>query len=95
MLLGASMPRCVVDRRRHFFIDPSREIGVVVMIQTLPFCDEASMKGYAGVEAAVYRNLKLVRARGCLASSRIRSSAVQAALKVVWVRIPASQPAFI
>jgi hypothetical protein len=41
------------------FIDPSRETGVVVMmIQTLPFCDEASMKGYAGVEAALYINLK-------------------------------------
>ncbi len=42
----------------HFFIDPSREIGVVVMMQTLPFYDEASMKVYAGVEEAVYRNLQ-------------------------------------
>jgi CubicO group peptidase (beta-lactamase class C family) len=42
----------------HFFIDPSREIGVVVMMQTLPFYDEASMKVYAGVEEAVYANLK-------------------------------------
>jgi CubicO group peptidase (beta-lactamase class C family) len=42
----------------HFFIDTSREIGVVVMMQTLPFYDEASMKVYAGVEEAVYRNLK-------------------------------------
>jgi methyl acetate hydrolase len=42
----------------HFFIDPSREIGVVVMMQTLPFYDETSMKVYAGVEEAVYRNLK-------------------------------------
>ena len=42
----------------HFFIDPSREIGVVVMMQTLPFYDEASMKVYAGVEDIVYRNLK-------------------------------------
>ncbi len=42
----------------HFFIDPSREIGVVVMMQTLPFYDEASMKVYAGAEEAVYRNLK-------------------------------------
>jgi CubicO group peptidase (beta-lactamase class C family) len=42
----------------HFFIDPSREIGVIVMMQTLPFYDEASMKVYAGVEDAVYRNLK-------------------------------------
>jgi methyl acetate hydrolase len=42
----------------HFFVDPSREIGVVVMMQTLPFYDEASMKVYAGVEEAVYKNLK-------------------------------------
>ena len=42
----------------HFFIDPTREIGVVVMMQTLPFYDEASMKVYADVEEAVYRNLK-------------------------------------
>jgi methyl acetate hydrolase len=42
----------------HFFIDPSREIGVIVMMQTLPFYDEASMKVYADVEEAVYKNLK-------------------------------------
>jgi methyl acetate hydrolase len=42
----------------HFFIDPSREIGVIVMMQTLPFYDEASMKVYGGVEEAVYKNLK-------------------------------------
>ena len=42
----------------HFFIDPAREIGVVVMMQTLPFYDEASMKVYAGVEELVYKNLK-------------------------------------
>ena len=42
----------------HFFIDPGTEVGVIVMMQTLPFYDEASMKVYAGVEEAVYRNLK-------------------------------------
>jgi CubicO group peptidase (beta-lactamase class C family) len=42
----------------HFFVDPSREIGVVVMMQTLPFYDEASMKLYADVEEAIYRSLK-------------------------------------
>ena len=42
----------------HFFIGPSRQIGVVVMMQTLPFYDEASMNVYAGVEEIVYRNLK-------------------------------------
>jgi CubicO group peptidase (beta-lactamase class C family) len=42
----------------HFFIDPARELGVVVMMQTLPFYDEASMRVYSAVEDAVYRNLK-------------------------------------
>jgi CubicO group peptidase (beta-lactamase class C family) len=42
----------------HFFIDPSREIGVIVMMQTLPFYDDASMKLYSGVEEIVYRHLK-------------------------------------
>ena len=42
----------------HFFIDPTREIGVVVMMQTLPFYDEASMKVYSGVEEIVYKNLR-------------------------------------
>jgi methyl acetate hydrolase len=41
----------------HFFIDPTREIGVVVMMQTLPFYDDASMNVYAGVEEIVYRHL--------------------------------------
>ena len=42
----------------HFFIDPARDLAVVVMMQTLPFYDEASMRVYAGVEEAVYGNLK-------------------------------------
>ena len=42
----------------HFFVDPAREIGVVVMMQTLPFYDEASMKVYAGVEELIYKSLK-------------------------------------
>ena len=42
----------------HFFIDPKTEVGVIVMMQTLPFYDEASMKVYAGVEETVYKNLK-------------------------------------
>ena len=42
----------------HFFIDPNRELGVIVMMQTLPFYDEASMKVYAGVEEIVYKHLK-------------------------------------
>jgi CubicO group peptidase (beta-lactamase class C family) len=42
----------------HFFIDPKKGLGVVVMMQTLPFYDEASMQVYDRAEEAVYRNLK-------------------------------------
>jgi CubicO group peptidase (beta-lactamase class C family) len=42
----------------HFFVDPRKEIGVIVMMQTLPFYDGPSMQVYAGVEEAIYRNLK-------------------------------------
>jgi len=42
----------------HFFIDRDKDVGVIVMMQTLPFYDEASMRVYAGVEDALYRNLK-------------------------------------
>jgi len=42
----------------HFFIDPSKELGVVVMMQVLPFYDEAAMNLCTGVEEAVYKNVK-------------------------------------
>ena len=42
----------------HFFIDPSKELGVIVMMQTLPFYDETSMKVYAGAEETVYSHVK-------------------------------------
>jgi CubicO group peptidase (beta-lactamase class C family) len=42
----------------HFWIDPKNEIGVIVMMQTLPFYDDAAMQVLGGVEEIVYRNLK-------------------------------------
>jgi methyl acetate hydrolase len=42
----------------HFFVDPVKQVGVIVMMQTLPFYDDASMKVYDGVEEIVYRNLR-------------------------------------
>lgn len=42
----------------HFFIDPIKELGVIVMMQTLPFYDDMSMAVYGGVEETVYKNLK-------------------------------------
>jgi len=42
----------------HFFIDPNKELGVIVMMQTLPFYDETSMKVYGGAEEAIYSHVK-------------------------------------
>jgi methyl acetate hydrolase len=42
----------------HFWVDPSKEIGVIVMMQLLPFYDDDAMKVLAGVEERVYKNLK-------------------------------------
>jgi methyl acetate hydrolase len=42
----------------YFFIDPHKELGVVVMMQVLPFYDQAAMSVYEGVEEAVYKNVK-------------------------------------
>jgi CubicO group peptidase (beta-lactamase class C family) len=42
----------------HFWIDRTNEIGVIVMMQTLPFYDEPAMKVMAGVEEIVYGNVK-------------------------------------
>jgi CubicO group peptidase (beta-lactamase class C family) len=42
----------------HFFIDPSTGIGVVVMMQVLPFYDEAAMGVLHGFETRLYRALQ-------------------------------------
>jgi methyl acetate hydrolase len=42
-----------------FWIDPEEEIGVVVLMQVLPFYDEAAMNILRGVETRVYRHLRL------------------------------------
>jgi CubicO group peptidase (beta-lactamase class C family) len=42
----------------HFWIDQKNEVGVIVMMQTLPFYDDAAMQVLGGVEEIVYRNLK-------------------------------------
>ena len=39
----------------HFWIDREKEVGVIVMMQLLPFYDEAAMKVLAGVEEQVYK----------------------------------------
>jgi CubicO group peptidase (beta-lactamase class C family) len=42
----------------HFWVDPKRKIGAVLMIQLLPFYDDAAMKLYQDFEAAIGRNLR-------------------------------------
>jgi hypothetical protein len=40
------------SKHTHFFIDPSKDIGVVVTKRKLPVDGEAPMKVHAGVEEA-------------------------------------------
>jgi CubicO group peptidase (beta-lactamase class C family) len=42
----------------HFWVDPKRKIGAVLMIQLLPFYDDTAMKLYQDFEAAIGRNLR-------------------------------------
>lgn len=41
-----------------FWIDPKEEIGVIVLMQMLPFYDEAAMGVLRGVETRVYQHLR-------------------------------------
>jgi CubicO group peptidase (beta-lactamase class C family) len=41
-----------------FWIDPKEELGVVVMMQMLPFYDQAAIETLQGVEQRVYSNLR-------------------------------------
>ena len=42
----------------HFWVDPKRQIAAVIMMQVLPFYDDACMKVYQDVEAAIGKNLR-------------------------------------
>jgi methyl acetate hydrolase len=42
----------------HFWIDPKKQIAGIVMMQVLPFYDEASLGVLRGVEEQVYKHLK-------------------------------------
>jgi methyl acetate hydrolase len=41
----------------HFFIDPASGIGVVVLMQVLPFYDEGAMRVLSGFEERLYRHM--------------------------------------
>jgi CubicO group peptidase (beta-lactamase class C family) len=41
----------------HFWIDPERGIAGIVLMQVLPFYDDACMGVLRGIEALVYRHL--------------------------------------
>ena len=42
----------------HFWIDPKRQIAGIVLMQVLPFYDDASVAVLRGIEEQVYRHLK-------------------------------------
>jgi CubicO group peptidase (beta-lactamase class C family) len=42
----------------HFWVDPRREIAAVLMIQVLPFYDDAVMKLYQDFEEAIGQGLR-------------------------------------
>ena len=42
----------------HFFIDPPSGIGAIVLMQVLPFYDEAAMRVLDGFEERLYRHLR-------------------------------------
>jgi CubicO group peptidase (beta-lactamase class C family) len=41
----------------HFWIDPDRRIGGIVLMQVLPFYDDQCIAVLRGIEEIVYRNL--------------------------------------
>jgi methyl acetate hydrolase len=41
----------------HFWIDPKRQVAGIVLMQVLPFYDDASMEVLRGIEALVYQHL--------------------------------------
>ena len=41
----------------HFWIDPGRQVAVVVLMQVLPFYDEGCIRTLRGIEEIVYRHL--------------------------------------
>ena len=42
----------------EFWIDPVRHIGVVMMMQVLPFYDEGAIRTLRDFEESVYQNLR-------------------------------------
>ena len=42
----------------HFWIDPKRDIVAVILMQVLPFYDEACIKVYQGFEELIYSHLE-------------------------------------
>jgi methyl acetate hydrolase len=43
----------------YYWIDPQKQVGAVILMQMLPFYDEAALRVLNGFEERVYRNLKL------------------------------------
>jgi CubicO group peptidase (beta-lactamase class C family) len=41
----------------HFWVDPARRVGVVLLMQVLPFYDESCIELLRGFEQRMYKNL--------------------------------------
>jgi len=41
-----------------YWIDPQKQVGAVILMQMLPFYDDAALRVLNGFEERVYRNLK-------------------------------------
>jgi CubicO group peptidase (beta-lactamase class C family) len=41
----------------YFWIDPSRDVSGVILMQLLPFVDQKCLEAYAGFERGVYAGL--------------------------------------
>ena len=44
-------------RNTHFWADPEKEIAAVILMQVLPFYDEACIRVYSDFEELIYRHL--------------------------------------
>jgi methyl acetate hydrolase len=42
----------------EFWVDPKQEVGVILLMQMLPFYDESAIQVLQGFEKLVYQNLK-------------------------------------
>ena len=55
---SAALAETVGSVASSLIIDPQKQIGAVILMQMLPFYDEAALRVLNGFEERVYRNLR-------------------------------------